>query len=29
MSMFNPESMKNLMENEEIQKMMSDPNSYG
>lgn len=29
MSMFNPESMKNLMENEEIQKMMSDPNLMG
>ena len=26
MSMFNPEMMKNLMENEEIQKMMNDPN---
>ena len=29
MSMFNPESMKNLMENEEIKKMMSDPNLMG
>ena len=26
MSMFNPEMMKGLMENEEIQKMMNDPN---
>ena len=29
MSMFNPETMKNLMENEEIKKMMSDPNIMG
>ena len=29
MSMFNPESMKNLMENDEIKKMMSDPNLMG
>ena len=29
MSMFNPETMKNLMENEEIKKMMSDPNLMG
>ena len=29
MSMLNPESMKNLMENEEIKKMMSDPNLMG
>ena len=28
-SMFNPESMKNLMENEEIKKMMSDPKLMG
>ena len=26
MSMFNPETMQNLMENEDIKKMMSDPN---
>ena len=26
MSMFNPEMMKSLMENEELQKMMNDPN---
>lgn len=26
MSMFNPEMMKGLMENEELQKMMNDPN---
>ena len=26
MSMFNPETMSNLMENEDIKKMMSDPN---
>ena len=29
MSMFNPETMKNLMENDEIKKMMSDPNLMG
>ena len=29
MSMFNPETMKNLMENEDIKKMMSDPNMMG
>ena len=29
MSMFNPETMKNLMENEEIKKMMNDPNLMG
>ena len=26
MSMFNPETMKNLMDNDEIKKMMNDPN---
>ena len=29
MSMFNPETMKNLMENEDIQKMMNDPKIMG
>jgi len=29
MGMFNPEMMKNLMGNEEIQKMMNDPNIMG
>jgi len=29
MSMFNPETMKNLMENEDIQKMMNDPKVMG
>ena len=28
-SMFNPETMKSLMENEEIKKMMNDPNLMG
>ena len=29
MSMFNPETMKNLMENDDIQKMMNDPKIMG